>query len=605
MKRCFSFVMSFVLLICSVIFPVSLTYADDNTRVYADYTECFNAGSTVKIPICIDNNQGIMGFRLNFTYDSEMLTPDSVEGGEVITNGLEDNIDSDAEPGTFKVYCAQNSSFSENGVLFYINFSVNANACGKTILGISYSQEDTFDESYNDVVLYCEDLEVNVDNNNYSSHAKIKASAEKASVGEAFKLKLTISQIKAIESAQLSLSYSKSDFTLVSAIVNSDLNYFDTASGLILGLSGITDEMNNSDIVELCFKCNEECAAGEYEFNLASSTEGVFCTDCTVSVKASDVVKKANIIADEISGNFGDEITVPLRISGNPGIMGYRLSFEYNAEELEAVSAKAGEEFSGNFDDSIGLSEGVFDVIWSANEPVSKDGVLLSLTFKVITKAQTPSVVKISYLQDDTFDGEYKDIVLNCVEAAVNLNGYIKPDDSSGGSVPKTIKSAALNQTEFVYDGKVKTPAVTVVDTNGNTVSENNYSLVYSSGRRNIGAYSVKITFKGDYSGSQILFFNIVPKGTKIKKAAAKKKSIKVTWKKQKKQTTGYQLQYSTDKAFKKCKTINIKKNKITAKTIKKLKSNKKYYVRIRTYKTVKGKNYFSKWSKAKAVKVK
>lgn len=94
------------------------------------------------------------------------------------------------------------------------------------------------------------------------------------------------------------------------------------------------------------------------------------------------------------------------------------------------------------------------------------------------------------------------------------------------------------------------------------------------------------------------------PKSTKIKSLNKAKKSLKVTWKKVK-NINGYQLQYSMSKKFKNAKTITIKKAKTTSKTIKKLKSKKRYYVRIRTYKVVNGKKYYSKWSKTKSQKTK
>ena len=80
--------------------------------------------------------------------------------------------------------------------------------------------------------------------------------------------------------------------------------------------------------------------------------------------------------------------------------------------------------------------------------------------------------------------------------------------------------------------------------------------------------------------------------------------------KKQKTQATGYQVQYSTDKNFKKNnKTVTISKNSITSQSVGKLKAKKKYYVRVRTYKTVKfgGKHVklYSGWSKAKSVTTK
>ena len=95
------------------------------------------------------------------------------------------------------------------------------------------------------------------------------------------------------------------------------------------------------------------------------------------------------------------------------------------------------------------------------------------------------------------------------------------------------------------------------------------------------------------------------PKSAKIKKVKSAKKAIAVEWKKVS-GVKGYQVQVATDKKFKKNKkTATVKKQKTTKVTIKKLKAKKKYYVRIRTYKTVNGKKVYSSWSKVKTVKTK
>ncbi len=95
------------------------------------------------------------------------------------------------------------------------------------------------------------------------------------------------------------------------------------------------------------------------------------------------------------------------------------------------------------------------------------------------------------------------------------------------------------------------------------------------------------------------------PKSASIKKVKGAKKAILVTWKKVS-GVNGYEIQVATDKKFKKNKkTVTIKKQKTTKTTVKKLKAKKKYYVRIRTYKTVNGKKVYSSWSKVKSVKTK
>lgn len=97
----------------------------------------------------------------------------------------------------------------------------------------------------------------------------------------------------------------------------------------------------------------------------------------------------------------------------------------------------------------------------------------------------------------------------------------------------------------------------------------------------------------------------VKPKKTSIKKLSKGKKKFTVTWAKVS-GVKGYQVQYSTDKKFKKNnKSVTVTKQKTTKATVKNLKSKKKYYVRVRTYKTVNGKKVYSSWSKVKSVKTK
>ena len=118
---------------------------------------------------------------------------------------------------------------------------------------------------------------------------------------------------------------------------------------------------------------------------------------------------------------------------------------------------------------------------------------------------------------------------------------------------------------------------------------------------------AAKATAKKTTKAKEVV--NKKQKKAEFKKAKGSKKAIALTWAKVK-GVKGYQIQVATDKKFKKNKkTVTIKKQKTTKKTVKKLKAKKKYFVRIRTYKTkkIKGKNtkVYSSWSKAKSVKTK
>ncbi len=139
------------------------------------------------------------------------------------------------------------------------------------------------------------------------------------------------------------------------------------------------------------------------------------------------------------------------------------------------------------------------------------------------------------------------------------------------------------------------------------TYSSNNKNVkVNSSGKVTvakgfIGKATITITAgetQGYNKASKKITIIVNPPAIKISKlsnTANKKMTIK--WNKDK-AVTGYQIQYSTDKKFKKnVKTVTVKKNSTTSKSITKLTKNKKYYVRIRSYKTISKVNYYSNWS--------
>lgn len=204
--------------------------------------------------------------------------------------------------------------------------------------------------------------------------------------------------------------------------------------------------------------------------------------------------------------------------------------------------------------------------------------------------------------------------VRTVTKATINKNGKIVTTCSvckktlSTAIIPK-ISSIKLSSNTFTYNGKTIKPLVIVKDSKGKKINNSNYTVAYSKGLKNVGNYKVTIKFKGNYSGTVNKTFTIIPKSTTLTNLSSSKKKVKVKWKKQVSQTNGYQLQYSLNSNFKSAKLLNVTSNKATTKLISNLKSKKKYYVRIRTYKNVKvnGKStkLYSKWSKSLNVKVK
>ncbi len=152
-----------------------------------------------------------------------------------------------------------------------------------------------------------------------------------------------------------------------------------------------------------------------------------------------------------------------------------------------------------------------------------------------------------------------------------------------------------------VYTGKAITQAVKVT-ADGKTLAPSDYSITYSNNKK-VGLATLKISGKGMYKDSISKTFKILPKGTTVSKLTPAKKAFIVKWKK--KAYTGYQIRYSLKSSMASSKTVKVTKASTVSKKITKLKAKKKYYVQVRTYKTVKGKNYYSKWSGKKTVRTK
>ncbi len=173
-------------------------------------------------------------------------------------------------------------------------------------------------------------------------------------------------------------------------------------------------------------------------------------------------------------------------------------------------------------------------------------------------------------------------------------------------TVPKLISLKKCKITgikDAVYTGKSIKPAPVVKYNGKKLVKGVDYTVKYTANKA-VGAATVTVTGIGRYGESVSKTFKINPKAVALSKLTAGKRQLTVTWKKGK-NITGYQVQYSLKKSFSAAKTVTIKKAATVKTVLKNLTTGKTYYVRIRAYKTVNGKKYFSAWSKAKSAKVK
>ena len=191
----------------------------------------------------------------------------------------------------------------------------------------------------------------------------------------------------------------------------------------------------------------------------------------------------------------------------------------------------------------------------------------------------------------------------------------------------KNIQKVSVNGKEYAASGK---GAVTLINADGTLVTtadalkaEGTYNIVVTATGYN-KTLEFTYTNKSDTTATKPSDATTATKpaatttATKpavkpvkkvtVKKQTAKvkagKKKLTVTWKKDK-AVSGYQIKVATKKNFKGAKTYTVKSYKTYKKVIKKLKSKKKYYVKVRAYKTVGKSKVYGAYSAVRSCKVK
>ena len=177
-------------------------------------------------------------------------------------------------------------------------------------------------------------------------------------------------------------------------------------------------------------------------------------------------------------------------------------------------------------------------------------------------------------------------------------------------ATPKPVQPVKPVSTKFTvktknvtYNGKAQKPAVNVYAGN-KKISSKYYSVSYKN-NKNVGYGTVVVKGKGSYAKySGFTTFKINLKKVSLSSVKAQKKKMVVYWKKTG-GNHGYQVQYSTSKRFSSnVKTVRLSAGKKSV-TIKNIPAKKRYYVRIRSYKKVGNKIWYTGWSKAKNVRTK
>ena len=310
----------------------------------------------------------------------------------------------------------------------------------------------------------------------------------------------------------------------------------------------------------------------------AGKTDGSHCSVCNTVIKVQTVInatghKSSGWIVDKaasigVKGSKHKECTVCKKV--------------LETAEIPALSrisiSKA----------SVTLSTSTYAYDGKAKKP----GVTVKLNGKTL-KNSTDYTVSYS---NNTKVGTAK----VTITGKGNYTGSVSKTYSIKNNFKKATISGISNKS---YTGKNITQSITV-KYNGKTLKNGtDYTVSYSS-NKNIGTATVKIAGKGSYTGTITKTFKINPAKQEIQKLTAKSKAFFVDWA-QKGSATGYEIQYATNSKFTSAKKVTITNKKTDKTTISKLSGKKKYYVRVRSYTTVKGTKYYGAWSASKSVTTK
>lgn len=427
-----------------------------------------------------------------------------------------------------------------------------------------------------------------IDNNAFSGNEELTVYAAKGTEGEAY-AESGSATYEAVEPEVTELKVENLPSKTTYKMSEEDV---DTTG---LKVTATFETGDTKDVTGEVYCCFDDKQLGTSKVIVAYGTDEttfdvtIEADECTYTVSYEDEL--GNELAEKVSGKAmaGTEVTLDVKdINGYVPIEDEQTVTigQYN-DFVVLYSAEPPKDIANAEVEEIG------DAFYTGSSQTPK--LTVSFNGKQLTEGEDYSVA----YDENIAIGEGKAMIIGSGDY-----GGTKEVSFNIVSQPLKADKVSLSSSSYTYSGGVKTPSVKVTDISGNTLSKGkDYTVSYQSGRKYVSTYKVVVKGIGNYSGSVTKTFNINPQGTYITKLSKGTKRFTVKWKKRTTQITGYQVRYSTSSSMAGAKTTTITKYKTTSKTIKKLKAKKKYYVQVRTYKTVSGKKYYSGWSSRKYVK--
>ena len=163
----------------------------------------------------------------------------------------------------------------------------------------------------------------------------------------------------------------------------------------------------------------------------------------------SFAAEPVSVRADDVTLVQNQEISVPIKIENNSGIMGFKITVEYPVDKIDIKSVSRGDITSkGNFNTNFGINDGRFDVLWNNVEESGDNGSLFIITVEPASTSDFNTEIKLSYSQPDTFNEKYEDVIFDCRNIAVSFSVNENKNDSE----TTTTQITSEKQDSLAYD---------------------------------------------------------------------------------------------------------------------------------------------------------